>query len=143
MSLENSVKAALEAGGHFATLGTAADHAAALSNISGLPLPAAYIIFGDYEDAPNIHIGQIVQQRTETIIVRYAVGNAAEALGGSAMDEARSADDAIRAALHGLEVDGYEPMETSGGALIGYDRGTLWRDAFFIARTYYYATPHS
>lgn len=142
MTLETACQAALQAGGHFQTLGTAADHAAALSNIDRLPLPAAFLIYGDYDDEANQYTGQIIQRRTETLIVRYAVGNQASALGSAAVDAGRAADDAIRAALLGFTPPGYEPMEALGGAHIGYDRGSLWRDAVYIARRYIHATPH-
>lgn len=143
MSLESAALAALAAYiapnaevEFFATTGGPADHILALEELPALP--AAYVVLEDFDNEPNSLATSppLRQRQTERLAIWIAVGLTLDAVGATAVTEARAALDAVDAALLGLEVSGYSPLEKAGGRLIGYDHGTLWRVVYYVADTY-------
>jgi hypothetical protein len=116
----------------FREVGGAADHAAAIEDPERFP--AAYVVHGEFAALPNQTSGPWVhQEQIEQVVVWLALANGRSRRGEDAVVQADEVEARVDAALLGLLVDGYDPMEKMSANTHGYDQAVLWRVLTFVA----------
>lgn len=89
--------------------------------------PVAYVAPTGDRGAPDLLVGDRMQQVTRTIVVLLGLPSRNDKTGGNAVDDLEVLRTAVRSALHGWQPAGADsPCVYTGGRLAGLPAGAVW-----------------